>query len=109
MNGFFSRRDEAMGRVAGSKVRPTIDEHCPLLSEALQGRWDEEDECIAGQPYTLSLWQEGSYIKFCLGAGDFYDKFFGSFQGLDAGMESIERCLREGKGDWRAAKCKAKG
>jgi len=104
MNGFFSRRDEAMGQNGGSVQAPVTDDHCPLLSEALQGCWDTEHRCYLGPAYKLSIWLEGSYVKFCLGAGDNFPKFFSSFQGLEAGLEKVEECLRLGKGDWRAAK-----
>jgi hypothetical protein len=73
----------------------------PLLAEAMQGALvkDRPEESVL--PHTLTLWLEGSYVKFVLSAGPNHPKFFGSFQGLDAGLEEVEKCLAEGRGDWK--------
>src|SRR6516162_9448259 len=100
MSGFFSGRNVATNRSGGVRLPPVIDSACPLLSEALQGEYDAQAKAFTGPAYTLSVWQEGSFIKFVLGAGENFPKFFSSFQGLDAGFESIEKILQSGGGNW---------
>lgn len=100
MGGFFARRDSVLARNGFARTQQVCDESCPALCEALQGQWDTAAGRYTGPAYKLSLWMEGTLVKVCLGAGDAHPKWFWSFQGLDSGLETIEKALQEGKGDW---------
>lgn len=100
MSGFYEGRDEAMNRGGGVRQPPVIVDGFPLLSEALQGRYDEKQGCYVGKAYTLCMWQEGSVLKFCLGSGDEFPKFFSTIDSLDSGLEQVELCLKTRKGSW---------
>jgi hypothetical protein len=100
MEGFFARRDRALGLNNGRRGKPCSDPACPTLCEALQGRWDDAQGVWLGPAYKLSVWMEGTLVKVCLGAGDGFPKWFWSFTGLEAALEQVEQALLGGKGDW---------
>jgi len=104
MSGFFDRRDAVLARNGFARTQRVEDAACPTLCEALHGRWDESTNRYSAVPYKLSVWMEGTLVKVCLGAGEGQPKWFWSFQGLEAGFESIEKALKDGKGDWVEAK-----
>jgi len=104
MGMFFDRRDTVLARNGYARSQIVEDAACPALCEALQGQWDQSAGRYVGPAYKLSLWMEGTLVKVCLGAGDAHPKWFWSFQGLDSGLEVIEKALQEGKGDWVQAK-----
>ncbi len=104
MSDFWKDRDSRVGRVDGKTSKPAVDEHCPLLSQALAGRWDEEHACLAGVAYKLSVKFEGGSYLASLWGGENVETWFCTFHGLDALIERVEAALREGKGDWRKPK-----
>ncbi len=101
MSSFREFRDEYRGKGSNGEPVPYVCETLPLLSEAMSGVFDQGQRVWVMQPHTLSLWLDGRLTKFCLSAGEHWPKFFSSFEGLDAAVESVEECLRLRRGDWR--------
>jgi hypothetical protein len=100
MGLFHDLRTSKMGERNGSSSCPFRDEYLPVLAEAFAGLVDPETKATLEPPRSLLFWTEGLMVKCCLGAGENWDKWFWSFQGLDAGLEKVEEALRSGKGDW---------
>lgn len=101
MGQFNDWKNSVSGRNGSGVVEPYTSESLPLLGEALSGVYNPSTKVWESQPHTLTIWLEGTLVKFCLSAGDSHPKFFSSFQGLDSGLEEVEKCLGEKRGDWK--------
>lgn len=104
MSDFWSRRDERVGKVDGRAAKPRLDEQCPLLSAALQGRWDEQHGCFVGSTYRLGLKHEAGAYLVSLWGGENVETWFCTFHSLDALIEQVEAALSQDRGEWRKPK-----
>jgi hypothetical protein len=104
MSKFYEWREAATGSNGAGHYEHHGCDSMPILSEAMCGVWDGASKTWKSRPHSLTLWLDGAYVKFVLSCGDAWPKFYGSFKGMDAAVESVEECLREGRGDWRQPK-----
>jgi hypothetical protein len=68
----------------------------PILSEAMAGVRGTASGTWEIPPQSLTIWLEGPWVKFCLGAEKSTIKTFGSFQGFSKGFDGVEKALEEG-------------
>ncbi len=91
--------------VQESRPSPAVDyDELPAVSALLAGVASTDGKSLDSPAYTLMLWAEGDWIKFCFTAGEYEPKCWGSFQGLARGLSGVEKALQEDKCDWRKAK-----
>lgn len=68
----------------------------PELSAMLGGIRSADGKSWHAPPCSLTLWVEGSLMKFVLGAQDDEVKTFGTFKSLSEGLYGIEKALLDG-------------
>lgn len=96
--------------VKEAQVSPAADyEELPAVSALLAGVAGKPGEALASPQYTLMLWLEGSYVKFCFTAGEYEPKCWGSFQGLARGLSGVEKAIQDEACDWRQPKSASHG
>lgn len=79
----------------GGDEAADFDSH-PILSEAMSGVRGSASGTWEIPPQSLTLWLEGPWVKFCLGAEKSTIKTFGSFQGFSKGFDGVEKALEDG-------------
>jgi len=79
-------------------------EKFPLLSALLAGIGNADGKTWQSPPHTLTLWLEGSILKFAAGSGDDQPKLFGTTGGLSEGLEGIEKALKDEHYEWKKPK-----
>lgn len=90
---------------AEARVSTAADyEELPAVSQLLAGVAGNPGEAMVSPPHSLILWLEGDWVKFCITAGDFQPKCWGSFQGLARGLAGVEKALQDNHCDWRRPK-----
>jgi len=88
-----------------AKPSPAVDyDELPAVSALLAGIATEDGKTLLSPAYTLMLWAEGEWLKFCFTAGEYEPKCWGSFQGLSTGLYGVEKALQDDKCDWRKPK-----
>ncbi len=68
----------------------------PELSAMLGGIRSSDGKSWQAPPCSITLWVEGSLMKFVIGAQDDEVRTFGTFKGLAEGFYGVEKALADG-------------
>lgn len=104
MSRYLERYKSKRGGPASGPSAAADFEGLPLLSELMNGVPTQDGRGWEMPPHTLTLWLEGSVVKFAIGAGELMPKCFGTFPALSEGLLGVETALDKDRCEWKDPK-----
>jgi hypothetical protein len=76
----------------------------PAIADALFGTTSGGPTPISTPPFSIVLFTEGAWLKYCLRSDDYPLNCFGSVEAALDGLDGLEKSLQEGQFSWRPRK-----
>ncbi len=76
-------------------------DEAPNVSILLAGKPSADGKGWESPPHRLTLWLEGSLLKFVFTSEDDQPKLYGSTSGLSHGLAGIETAITTGMSEWK--------